>query len=76
MGIPRRLHGVAITLLARRTGLDIREGERYLAPHRASAGPSQTVDGLAGFDDHLTTILAEKRGNSRNFLEIRRRRQT
>ena len=35
------------------------------------APPSQTVDGLARFDDHLTTILAEKRGNSRKVLEIR-----
>jgi hypothetical protein len=34
------------------------------------AAPSQTVGGLADFDDHLTTILAEKRGNSRKVLEI------
>jgi hypothetical protein len=29
------------------------------------------LDGCAGFDDHLTTVLAEKRGNSRKLLEIR-----
>jgi hypothetical protein len=40
------------------------------APLCEIAPPSQTVGGLAEFDDHLTTILAEKRGNSRKVLEI------
>jgi hypothetical protein len=40
-------------------------------PQRGNGPPSKTVKGLAGFDDHLTTILEEKRGNSRKLLEIR-----
>jgi hypothetical protein len=55
--------------------LEFNGSANSLRPASASlyeiAPPSQTVDGLTGFDDHLTTILAEKRGNSWKLLEIR-----